>query len=385
MPKPWLAFFESNTTGTGRLFARAARERGFEPLLLAAYPARYPFLKEDNILFRIADTSSSRSMFHELESLRTRSPIAGIYSSSDYYVGTAADLASKLCLSGPDPAAIAICRNKWRQRVRHREASVPTPKFWRVDSLDGIPEIASAAHFPVVVKPTEGSGSVGVKLCHTLDEVREHGALLLARTQNERGLPLPAEFLIEQYVRGPEFSVETFGTTVIGITAKHVSPEPWFVETGHDFPAPVDAEQAQAISCAALGALRAVGLDWGPAHTEVRWSEQGSMVMEINSRLAGGFIPKLIEDAFGIDLIGETVALVSGETPELSPSRNARSSIRFLLCGEDGVVPREIPSRADDGNVRKQVEYYKAPGERCQIYHDFRDRVGHVITTCETP
>ena len=39
--RPVLAMVESNTTGTGRAFATAARARGLRPVLLSARPERY--------------------------------------------------------------------------------------------------------------------------------------------------------------------------------------------------------------------------------------------------------------------------------------------------------------------------------------------------------
>ena len=48
---------------------------------------------------------------------------------------------------------------------------------------------------------------------------------------------LPDEVLIEEYLQGPEYSVEIFGGEIIGITRKYLSREPYFVEIGHDFPA----------------------------------------------------------------------------------------------------------------------------------------------------
>jgi argininosuccinate lyase len=309
--------------------------------------------------------------------------VAGIYSSSEYYVGASAMLAMERGLPAPDPEAIAICRNKWRQRVRHRDMGVPVPNFRLLESPDQLTETLRAIPLPVVLKPTEGSGSVGVKLCHTLEEAQEHATRLLARTRNERGLPLPEEFLVEQYIRGPEYSAETFGTSVIGLTAKHVTPEPWFVETGHDFPAPLEAERAHEISRTVLRALRAVGMLWGPAHTEIRWNDVRPVVMEINPRLAGGFIPRVVEQALGIDLIGETVAAVSGGTPCLTPTRNRRASIRFILCPESGIVPEAVDGSAEDSSTG-EVELYRPAGQQCQVHHDFRDRIGHVITTYET-
>ena len=53
----------------------------------------------------------------------------------------------------------------------------------------------------------------------------------------------------------------------------------------------------------AIAALDAVGFDFGPAHTEVRLTPAGPVVVEINPRLAGGMIPELVAHALGINLV----------------------------------------------------------------------------------
>jgi len=49
--------------------------------------------------------------------------------------------------------------------------------------------------------------------------VEAHAKTLLAITTNERGQPLPPRILVEELAVGPEYSMETFNTSVVGITA----------------------------------------------------------------------------------------------------------------------------------------------------------------------
>ena len=81
----WLVFVESNTSGTGRLFAKAAREQGLTPVLLSLDAARYPYVIEDNLLTVEVDTRDQHSVLAPIliimmDSLPRRGPIA--YSNS---------------------------------------------------------------------------------------------------------------------------------------------------------------------------------------------------------------------------------------------------------------------------------------------------------------
>lgn len=381
MNKDFVIFIESNTSGTGRLFVSAAAQLGYQPVMLAEKPERYPFLQRDSVSYVACNTSSCTEMAEVLHEFQRDGRIAGIFSTSDYFIESGARLAAEHHLPGENPSAIAACRNKAVQRQRLQQAGLRTPQFKCVHSVEEALAAFEKLGLPVVVKPTMGSGSVGVRLCCSPEQVAEHAGALLGRKVNERGIPLPAELLVEEYLIGPEFSVETLGQSVLGITRKHVSQEPFFVELGHDFPAGLSLEVAESIIEVAQHGLRALGLGWGPAHVEVRLTENGPIIVEINPRLAGGFIPEIVRRAFGVDPIRETIKLVVGQPAQILPVHNECSSIRFLTPSRVGVVSaitglKEAASL--DGVV--DVQTYCRVGDRVGIENDFRDRIGHVIS-----
>lgn len=384
MKNSFIAFIESNTSGTGRLFVKAARECGYSPVMLVEKPERYPFLERDSVSYRACNTSSIAEIEEVLQSLQRESHIKGIFSSSEYFVETAAALAAKYGLPGANPSALRACRNKWEQRKNLRRAGLLTPRFECVNSVQQAIAALQDIPLPVIVKPIMGSGSVGVRLCYNADEVAEHASALLRRTVNERGLPVPGELLIEEYLVGPEYSVETLGEAVIGITRKHVSPEPFFVELGHDFPTDLSPEIAEKISDVARRGLQFLGLGWGPGHVELRLTDNGPAIVEINPRLAGGFIPEIMRLAFGVDIICETIRQVVGEPAQVKPNHTGHASIRFLIPSCVGIITAiqgvEEASRID-GVV--DIQTYRGIGDRVGIENDFRDRIGHVISCAE--
>lgn len=376
---PHVLFIESNTTGTGRLFALAARTRGLIPVLLTTDPARYPYVAEEQMAFRIVTTHDPLAVRDAIRAFE--GPIAGITSSSEYFVDLASTLAAARGLSAGDGSAIRFCRNKWNQRRVLSAAGLPTPRFVRVVTPGEAQDAAAWIGLPAIVKPTCGTGSVGVRVCATLAEVAAQASSLLAVRANERGLPVAAEALIEEMVTGDEYSVETFGRSIVGITAKHVSAPPYFVETGHDFPAALDAPREAMIANTVLRALSLLGLTWGAAHTELRLTPRGAVIMEVNPRLAGGFIPEIVRLATGIDLIDAVIALVTGAPVDLHPTRAGAASIRFLVA-EDGTFERAdgVETILAQPGIAA-VAIYRRAGDVCTVRHDFRDRAGHVIAT----
>ncbi|MEV6118591.1 ATP-grasp domain-containing protein [Streptomyces sp. NPDC052109] len=376
----WFALVESNTTGSGRQFCSAARELGLRPVVLTAAPERYPYLAEDGVDHLAVDTGDAAAVLAVCRRLADGAGLAGVTSSSEYFVATAAAAAARLGLAAPVPDALVRCRNKDLQRAALAAAGVAVPRFRTAVEAAGAVAAAARIGLPVVVKPTTGSGSVGVRLCATPEEVGEHAAALLDAPVNERGQATPRLVLVEQYVTGPELSVETFDDTVVGVVAKHLGPAPYFVETGHDFPAP---DVPDGVTDTALRALSALGLGWGPAHTELRQSPDGPVVIEVNPRLAGGMIPTLVRLATGVDLVAATVARAAGRRARTRAARSGHAAIRFALAARAGAVTEVRgtgAARAVPGVELAEITVSPGTSE-LEITHSFRDRFGYAVAT----
>jgi biotin carboxylase len=369
-----LLFVESNTTGTGRLFARRARELGVEPVLVTAEPARYPYAAADGVRTVQADTADPAAV------LAVAGNPAGVMTSSEYALPVAAEVAHRLGLPGPDPAAVLACRDKALQRAALHVAGVPVPAFARASSVPAAVAVAERLGYPVVVKPVEGSGSVGVRLCPDATAVAGHTAALLAVTHNERGLPVPARVLVERYADGVEFSVELFGDQVVAIVRKYLGPEPHFAEIGHDLPAGLGPASRRSLGETARRAIAALGLGFGAAHVEIRCPAGGPVLVEVNARPAGGMIPELVRAATGVDLLGAQLAAVLGRRVRLAADRDRHAALRFLTVERHSVVRAaavgDLPSIVD-------VQVYREPGTPVRPAEDYRDRIGHVLAVAD--
>jgi len=379
---PWFALVESNTTGSGRQFCQVAAARGLRPVVLAHDPGRYPYLAEDGIEHVRCDSSDPAAVFAVCDKLAADpAGLAGVTSSSEYFIALAARSAERLGLPAADGAAIERARRKDLQRAVLSQAGVPVPRYVAADSEQAAVRAAARIGFPVVVKPVTGSGSVGVTLCHDADRVRQCSRELLGATRNERGLAMPSLVLVEQYVTGREFSVELFAGEVVGVLAKHLGTAPYFVETGHDFPAALPPGEERALIDTARAAVSALGVGWGATHTELRLSDAGAFVIEVNPRLAGGMIPSLLRAVTGRDVIDLAVARSTGEPP--GPRQDARGShaaIRFLLAPRDGLLTAvsglDEASRADGVEA---VQVTARLGANLATTHSFQDRIGYAI------
>lgn len=221
---------------------------------------------------------------------------------------------------------------------------------------------------------------MGVRLCEDLPQVAAQAVHIL----NSSEFATSPGVLVEEYIIGPEFSVETIGDTVIGITKKYLGDPPYFVEIGHDFPADLDPHATAAIVETVKHAIRSLDLLWGPAHTELRFGPAGPTIIEVNPRMAGELIPQLVSLAYGIDPVLETVKLAVGLPVTLSGTRNRAAGIRFVNPEKDGFLHWHSDVHlAKNLEGVTDVEVYRGDGPRIRL-GDFRDRLAHVIAVTPT-
>ncbi len=370
----YFIFIESNTSGTGYEYIRRAASK-YRVLFITADPGRYTLPVDVSFELAVTDTKDLGAVVRVCSEAAKKSGLVGIMSSSEYYVEIAAAAAAVFGLPGNSSVAVAQARNKQYQRQAMQECGLACPRY---RTLLTEQDAADIDDFPVIIKPTAGSGSSGVHLCLTPEVARAHASALFA----EFGRPL----LAEEYIVGDEYSAEVIGMTIIGFTKKHLGELPFFVETGHDFPCVLPDDLANKAEEAILKLCRALGLEFGPKHVEFRIRGNNVYIIEVNPRLAGGHIPTVMEYALGRNILDTEISLYAGETTEVLkavPGETRETSIRFLIPETEGCLcafDTKLP-RAEFGNIL-DVQMYRTPGYPFRPCGDFRDRVGHVIFTC---
>ncbi|MBZ6295575.1 ATP-grasp domain-containing protein [Streptomyces olivaceus] len=388
--RPVLFFVESNTTGTGMLALRTATRLGLAPVLLTKDPARYAGLEETGCPAVRCDTEDEAALRAAADSAAAGRPVAGVTTTSDFYLVHAAALAGSFRRPGHASGTAGLCRDKSLSRAVLSEAGVPQPAHAVVESADGVAAAVARVGLPCVVKPADGSGSQDVRWCADEASALAQAARILAVTENVRGQRRAGRVLVEEFAQGPEYSVEMFcagGEAVcVGITQRTTTALPYFVETGHLFPAVLSAAAEAELAESARQALKAGGFELGPAHVEVRLAPAGPVVIEVNGRLAGGMIPELIRAATGIDLLEQQLRAATGRPLALSADRARYAGLRFLTATETGRLTG-ITGATEAARVPgvESVVTTGVPGRAVRPPQDAYDRLGHVVAVGSSP
>ena len=126
----------------------------------------------------------------------------------------------------------------------------------------------------------------------------------------------PVQVVVEAFLAGVQYSVECFSEQgehqVVTITRKYSDPVS-LVELGHVMPAPLEPAEQEAIGEHVGRALDALGVEFGPTHTEIVLTQAGPRIIETHLRFGGDHIWDLVTDATGVDLVKNQWRQMIGE------------------------------------------------------------------------
>ena len=200
-------------------------------------------------------------------------------------------------------------------------------------------------YFPLIVKPRDNSGSRGVKLCRTMEELQVSMTEALEVSNLDT-------VLVEEFIEGPEYSIESLHytangqqptTKVIQFTEKKTTEFPYNVELGHIQPANISEENKQQIRDIVSKIGKALKFENCPSHTELKINERGIFVIETSPRLGGDYITSTLTPlCTGVNLEDELLRMALGENIHPQPKSVQYSGVRFFAF-EEGNVIKHVP------------------------------------------
>lgn len=297
-------------------------------------------------------------------------PVTRVVMFGEHDQDRAAAVAEALGFDCHPSEVVRLVHDKHAMRQRLAAAGVEDTPAAIVSDLTQLRSFVDRHGLPCVVKPLGGTASFGVSM------VRGSGELSAAYQRAARphdGVTL-RDVLVETYLHGDQYSVEAFsegGEHVVAAVTRKYSSTASLIELGHVLPAPLDPEQHDAITSHVRRALDALGIAFGPTHTEVVLTPDGPRIIETHLRPGGDDIFAMVADAVGVDLIGFHVRQSLGEKvlPTIrdildDPERERRCcAIWFATAAATGDLV-EITGLDEHGNPCVETKPLTTPGTR---------------------
>lgn len=224
-------------------------------------------------------------------------PIHCIVNFSELHQDKTSLISEKLNLKWWDLATLNVVNNKLAMRNKIKDSGMHSIKYKLITNEETLIDIYHQWNTSIILKPLDSYGSKGIFQIHSIQDV--------SKAWNEICNLGFTTAIAEELISGEEYSVEAFSEdgqhNIIGITKKYKNPN--FIEIGHCFPAVLDIKIEKNIIQYTRDILSCLGIKNGITHTEIIVSDSGPIIIETHLRLGGDYIPELVKQSFGIDMV----------------------------------------------------------------------------------
>jgi biotin carboxylase len=275
---------------------KEAKRRGFFVITIDGNPKAYGLRFGDKAFVistrdREGVLERARSEgIHAITYMITESPIPAVY-----YVADA------LGLPGPSRISAEVSVNKIAMRDLFRGLEIPNPKFGKATCLEEARAVARRIGFPLVVKPADVGGQLGLFQIEQPDDLENI-------FESSKGKSLGGEVILEERLEGDEINVVAIvldgevRTMVISDRIKHPSLA-FGVVTRHLYPTACSGETKEKIREMTQQIVSAMRIENGIVFPQFILGERCVKVVEVGERIPGGIMMELFQLATGYDLV----------------------------------------------------------------------------------
>ena len=337
--------------------------------------------------------------------LHQKDPFDALLCLIDIRLVEASRLAHALGLPFLKPEVVTTLRDKFSVRSRLQSQGIEQPPFALATSNQELKDAVDIMGLPVLIKPSDGYGSQNIFLLQNewdLDEmITPLNDMLPMMSDYGLGVTSNDRMLVERYMRGPIVGCDVFTFNgvhqLLGVHEKQYFDEPSFAIRGGCFNP--NMGQYQELERTLFAWLDAVGFDMGASHIEVVCTDEGYRLIEINARLVGAKLARLMSYSLGYNVHSALIDLHLGQKmrPLVHPlnAKDTRvhskfishpspqfSVSRWITADEKsvGLLNRVIQPKLPIPGV-KSVEILKKRGDWIRPPMENADRIGFIMTS----
>ena len=269
--------------------------------------------------------------------------------------------------------------NKYMMRQSFAENCISVPRYTVVDEKKDLTRIEGFT-FPIIVKPTDRSGSRGIRKVNTKEELGSAIDAAIEESFEKRAI-------VEEYIKGQEYSCETISFEgqhyILAFTKKFTTGAPDFIETAHQQPSDIEENLKIKASKEIIKGLDSLQIQYGASHCEFKIDEFGEVkIIEIGARMGGDCIGShLVEESEGYDYLKMVIDVAEGKKPEIIRTHEPRYAfIKFIFEEEDYKTLLRIQTEKPE--LICEISKIEKIGSRKII--DSSSRFGFYILTADT-
>lgn len=357
--------------------------------LYEAQPHVWEWVQQARHLVEIENYNEAEIHLY-MKALHQFEPFDALLCLIDIRLVAAARLAKVLGLKFLNPESAELLRDKFKVRELLQSKGIAQPAFALATSNEELKTAVDQIGLPALIKPTDGYGSQNIVVLQHPQDLDPWftplDTLLPLNADYGLGVKSNERLLVEEHMQGTVVGCDVMTRDgrheLLGVNEKKFFDHPSFAIQGGCF-MPMHEDLAF-LEAYVFSLLDAVGFDWGATHIELMLTPQGPRLIEINARLVGAKIPRLMGLALDESIHSRLIDLHLGEAHHMpSTAMPCVAVTRWVVADRAGVFNRvDLPTWQDAGI--RCVEILKQPGDALCPPMENADRIGYVMATART-
>lgn len=359
-------------------FIIEAKKRGYYTILVD-YLNDNPGQKYANEYFNLSTTDKEGVL--EL-ALKVKPDVVYSYA-SDPAAPTVAYVADKLGLHyGNSPTSVNILGEKNKFKEFLKQNGFNAPDYIIINSTDVNIEEFKKLKLPFFIKPTDSSGSKGVSLVSSFDDVQQ--ALEKASLFSRNNVLIAEEYIDTDWkqIHGDIF-VENGKIIFSHLGDHHFDVDQGsFVPYATSWPSIHSENELNKVCNEIQGVLNLLEYRDGPINVEARIKDGKIYIMELGPRNGGNFVPLISEISTGFDMINALFNQFEGISNNFNRSDKKHSCYYVLRTFKKGVLKRiECAHKIEKNITQKYI--YKDIGDNVNPFSGANEAIGILLMTFE--
>jgi biotin carboxylase len=302
---------------------------------------------------------------------------------SDPAAPTAAWVSEQLNLPGNTYKSVQLLSEKDLFRKVLADNGFNTPNYIILTKVEDVEKLKSFT-FPIIIKPTDSSGSKGVSKVENFGQTNRAIDYALSFSRKKR--IIAEEFVGNDNgdIHGDGFVINSklcfchLGDHIYNVKSNEFNP------CGTVWPSCLNNQVISQIENEVESILKLTGYKNGPINIEARINSEGNIyIMEIGPRSGGHFVPQAIEYSTDFNMIRATLDVLSGNEVIIPAKRNLFTSYYAIHSDVEGKL-KNLEIKPELKSYIKEFHQYLQPGEKISSYTGANAAIGVMLFLFKT-
>ncbi len=261
--------------------------------------------------------------------------VEGVISNSEYAMPTVSFVCDQLNLVGNSSESLECLNDKKKFRAVQKRIGLFAPQSIETSSFEDAIFEVKRLKFPVIVKPSQSSGSRGTTIVETFDQFTKSSK----QWDECKNFSRSARVVVEEFVEMPSLDNVIDGDIFVykgkilffGLFSSKRSIHRPMIPMTQSYPVFLDEEHLNTVKNQLQKIVTASKISFGQLNVEAYFTKNDELFfIEINARQGGNGIPEMVEKHMGIDFTRLLVTLAVNDENYLKKVKEQPSCCRLV-------------------------------------------------------